>query len=272
MNLSAALPMYDADRAAVAAWWQVLARSLREAGVDGVPDELTWPIDLLSHWRDAGMLLSQTCGYPLVTSLHDAVQVVGALRYTAPGCDGIDYRSALVVRAQDAGRTLDALRGRVAVVNDPGSHSGCNALRGLVAPLARDGRFFAGWRVSGSHRASIAWVRERRADVAAIDCVTLAGWQRLQPRLLDGLAVLGWTPPAPGLPLVTAATTSADQLRRLRDGLARACAEPVAAPVREALFIDGFDAVDVSAWGPVDAMRRGTSGLRDPVEAKRPPS
>ena len=258
--------MYDADPDAVQAAWHALVPVLHAEGLDPVPATLAWPTRLDAHWRARSLLLSQTCGYPLVTTLRDEVQVVGAFRYSAPGCSGIDYASALVVRRAEAGRPIDTWRGRVAAINDPASHSGCNALRARVAPLARDGRFFAALRVCGSHRRSIEAVREGRADIAAIDCVTLAGLRRLRHDALDGLDVLGMTPPAPGLPLVTAAATSPDDLARLRRGLARACADTAWAPHRQALFIDGFEARDAAAWQPIETLRRRAGTLRDPVE------
>jgi hypothetical protein len=59
-----------------------------------------WPQEaLLSHWRSDALLLSQTCGFPLVTQLPD-VQTVGCFHYSAPGCDGFHYRSLLVTRGK----------------------------------------------------------------------------------------------------------------------------------------------------------------------------
>jgi len=250
----ASLPMYDVDRAAVQAWWQGVLRALREEGVFDAPGTLAWPDDLQAHWRDPRLLLSQTCGYPLVTTLGSRVQVVGAMAYTAPGGEGIGYRSALVAR-EDDGAAIEDFRGRVAVVNAPDSHSGSNALRGVVAPLARGGRFFGGTRVSGSHRQSLQALQDRSADVAAIDGITLAGLRRHRPAQLAGLRVFGWTPVAPGLPLVTAAATSAPTLRALQRALLAACADPALATRREALFIGGFEVVPASAWQPVDDLR-----------------
>jgi ABC-type phosphate/phosphonate transport system substrate-binding protein len=101
------------------------------------------PADLLSHWRQPDLLLSQTCGYPLVTLLPE-VQTVGCFHYSAPGCEGIDYRSLLVARAADNARSLADFRGRRAICNSPDSQSGYNVLLKMVAPLAREGRFFRG--------------------------------------------------------------------------------------------------------------------------------
>lgn len=260
----AALPMYDADRAALRVWWRGLAAAMRAQGLQGVPEVPYWPADLDAHWRDPRLLLSQTCGYPLVTSLAGAVQVVGAFRYSAPGCSGIRYRSELVVRSEDRARTIEDLAGRTAAINSADSHSGWNALRALVAPLAaaldadgsREGGFFGRTVVSGSHRASLAMVREGQADIAAIDCVTLAGLARASPELLQGTRTIGHTASAPGLPLITAAATSSAELAGLRRALAAAVADPHLAGARLALFIEGFEAVPASAWNCIDEMRR----------------
>lgn len=251
----ASLPMYDADPPAVEAWWQALSRALRAHGVADVPAVLDEPVELDAHWRDPRLLLSQACGYPLVTSLRSAVQVVGAFRYTAPGCSGVEYRSELVARIDDA-EAIEGFRGRVAAINSLDSHSGCNALRGFVAPLARDAAFFSGQLISGSHRRSLAAVQSGAADIAAIDCVTLAGLRRRQPDLLRGLHVVASTAPAPGLPLVTSAATTAADLAALRMALHAACSDPAAADAREALFIGGFEVVSADAWQVLEDVRR----------------
>lgn len=256
----AALPMYDADRPSVESWWQAIAAALRTEGVAQVPATLDWPEDLPTHWRDPRLLLGQTCGYPLVTGLQAHVRVVGAFRYTAPGCTGIDYTSKLIARADDAG-TVQAFRGRVAAINGVDSHSGCNALRGVVAPHAVDGRFFGTWRVSGSHRASLALVKRGAADIAAVDCITLAMLRRLEPASLEGLRTVSSTPRAPGLPLITAASTSDAELQALRRALLAVCADPALAPLRAALLIDGFEAVPAPIWRVVDAVRTAAAGL-----------
>lgn len=256
----ASLPMYDADPAAVDAWWQAIARALRVHGVADVPPRLDEPTELDTHWRDPRLLLSQTCGFPLVTSLRDDVQVVGAFRYVAPGCSGIDYRSELLARIDDA-EAIEGFRGRVPAVNALDSHSGWNALRGLVAPLARDGMFFSDPVITGSHRRSLAALQSAEADIAAIDCVTLAGLRRRHPDLLRGLRVVGATAPAPGLPLITSAATSPEDLAALRRALQDACTDSSAAEARAALFIDGFEPVPAATWGRIEDVRRSALNL-----------
>lgn len=256
----ASLPMYDADPGAVDAWWRAILRALRAQGMTDLPQSLDKPVDLDAHWRSPRLLLSQTCGYPLVTTLLRDVHVVGAFHYTAPGCSGFHYRSELVARIDDA-EAIEGYRGRVAAINSLDSHSGCNALRGLVAPLARNGAFFAAQLISGSHRRSLAAVQAGAADIAAIDCVSLAGFCRCEPELLRGLRVVCSTASAPGLPLITSATTIPAELNALRRALHAACSDPTVSDVREALFIGGFAVAPANAWQVIDDVRQSASDL-----------
>ena len=121
---------------------------------------------------------------------------------------------------------LADLRGKVAAINQPDSHSGSNALRALIAPLGRDGRFFGRVEVGGSHAASLAMVAAGAADVAAIDCVSHALLARHRPAALAGTGVLCRTAAAPALPFVTRADAGADLIERLRAAL------PAPAPSR----------------------------------------
>lgn len=253
----ASLPMYDADPAAVQVWWSGIAAAMKAEGIARVPRAASWPADLDSHWRDPRLLLSQTCGYPLVKHLEGVVEVLGAFRYTAPGCEGIFYRSELLVRKDEPGRNIEDFRGRVAAINDRQSYSGCHALRALVAPLAKDGCFFACEIESGSHRGSLALLREERADVAAIDCISLAAIRRQAPDLLAGLQVIASTALAPGLPLVTSCHTPPQELDALRRALATVSMDPELADVREALFIEGFEPVPATAWTSIAAIADG---------------
>lgn len=82
-----AFPMYAVDRADTLALWLAVKGLLaaRGASVDRDPG---WPeSDLLTHWRQPALVLSQTCGYPLVTQLPD-VQVVGCFHYAALAAKG----------------------------------------------------------------------------------------------------------------------------------------------------------------------------------------
>ena len=178
-----------------------------------------------------------------MTQLPD-VQLVGAFELSAPGCDGARYRSWLVAREEDGNRALADFRGRRAVANSLDSHSGYNALRYLIAPLAQQGRFFRATQLSGSHRQSLAHLRAGKADIAAIDCLTWALLQRHAAHELAGLAIVGETPLCPAPPLITSAQTDEKTLTTLRRVLTQLVEEKAA----RASFITGFTVPDRAAY------------------------
>jgi len=216
-----ALPMYNVTPELARNWESLLGmvvQALRERGWSGPMDIVPVPDDLLAFWRADDLLLSQACGYPLVTLLGAAVQVLAVPVFDLPGCDGIEYCSVIVVPESGA-RERESLRGSVAVINQQHSQSGMNMLRHTFAPLARAGRFFGRVDVSGSHLASMAMVQSGKADVAAIDCVTYALAERHAPQRVAGLRVLQRTVSAPGLPLIASRVLSEPQLQDLREVL-----------------------------------------------------
>nr|WP_315426472.1 PhnD/SsuA/transferrin family substrate-binding protein [uncultured Albidiferax sp.] len=259
----ASLPMYVSNPAGSAALWQYLAGYLRQAGVPAVPTELDIPTndDLTSHWLRPDLLFSQCCGYQIVDALEQQVQLVGAFHYTVPGCEGIHYSSHLVCREDDAGRTLSDFRNRVVAYNSADSQSGYHSLRSMAAPLAVDGRFFARAMASGAHIASLALVRSGAADIAAIDCISYAQFQRYQPEVLQGTRIVGRTASVPGTALVTALNTPPALLALLRQGLQQAMADPALAGTRASLLLGGFEAVPASAYQVLRDLDRQATAL-----------
>ncbi len=239
----AALPMYDFRELQPAhdALWSAVAERLAAAGLRDVPLRLTRDLAHRDVWRHPGLLLGQACEYPLAKSFGEHLTIVATPRYSAPGCVDIFYQSAVVVRAHHPAESLAGLRGRRCVVNELDSNSGMNLLRAALAPLAAGARFFESVMASGSHRRSVALVAASEADVAAIDCVTFAHLQRIDPALAGQVRVLCWTPPSPCLPFVTARSTPAATVERLRSALAAAVADAQLAPVRQRLLLEGVD-------------------------------
>ena len=234
-------------RPAVQRWWSGLAGHLRACGVPGVPDLLAWPEDRYRQWRDPGLLLGQTCGYPLVHYLASDVKLVATPHYSAPGCDGPRYAAHVVVREDDRARGIGDLRGARLSVNGEDSYSGYHVWRRLLPAGEEVRSFFGEVAATGSHRASVRGVLAGEADACAVDCVTHA---LLSDRLggeLRGSRVLATSPRAPGLPYVTAAATPDGEVRKLRDGLFAALADPALERARKALRIAG-----ASVLGPED--------------------
>ncbi|MDA1098886.1 MAG: PhnD/SsuA/transferrin family substrate-binding protein [Proteobacteria bacterium] len=247
----AGLTMYDLEpvRAATDAWWAGLARACAREGIADVPDQLWRGGQREELWRAPNLLLSQTCGYPLLKQFTSHLTLLATPVYGAVGCDGPNYCSLIVVGADSQASTLEDLRGGVCAINDWESQSGMNVLRYTIAPLARDGRFFGDVTVAGKHQWSIAMIARGEADIAAIDCVTHALMLRHDPASVAGTRVLAQTRAAPALPYVTGAGTSSDDWTRLRAAVDRALADPALTTARDALMIQGFADLSLPDYG-----------------------
>ncbi|AIN17782.1 ABC transporter, phosphonate, periplasmic substrate-binding family protein [Yersinia rochesterensis] len=256
------LPMYGVrPEQDVRPFWQLLSQQLRRHGVSGVSEQLLWPLDLLQHWRDPTLLLSQTCGFPLVTQLQQQVRLVGVFSYQSPYCSGEYYRSLVVVRDDEQGEQLSDFRHRTVVYNSTNSQSGYNALRVLIAPLAVNGRFFSRRVASGSHYRSIEMIQQRQADIAAIDCVSFALLQRDNPAAVAGLKIIAKTDVAPGLPLITSVTTSEKELIQIRQAIRATVNSPAATSAKAILLINGFSVLPWSAYNVIKQMQEKAAAL-----------
>jgi ABC-type phosphate/phosphonate transport system substrate-binding protein len=254
----AGLPMYDLPevRPALDALWAGVARHLRREEVADAPERLTYELSGGALWREPALLFSQCCGADLVGACADALRPLATPCYRAEGCAGGRYASVLVVGEDEDIAGLEDLRGRVAAINHPESHSGSNALRALIAPRSRGGRFFARVVVSGSHAASLALVASRQAAVAAIDCVTHALLARHRPAALAGTRPLCRTAPAPAPPFVTRRDAGDELVRRLRSALHGAFADPALGAARADLLLDGIEVLPPAAYARITAFAR----------------
>ncbi|MCE2519591.1 MAG: PhnD/SsuA/transferrin family substrate-binding protein [Alphaproteobacteria bacterium] len=255
MMVLASLPMYDLEplRDATDAWWRALAQAFRERGLENVPVRLD-RADRHDHWSSRDLLLSQTCGWPLVNAFAGRLRLLATPRYDVPCCQGSDYCSLILVRHTSRVAELDDLRGLRAAINGADSHSGYNALRATIAPLASAGTFFGDVRVSGSHQGSLAMVAQGTADVCAVDCVSFALMQDTMPDATDGVRVLATTRCAPALPYVTAAQRGDDEVEALREGLMAAASDPRLDDVRRRLRLKGFAILPLEAYDRINAF------------------
>ena len=237
----ASLPMYCEDevRPATERWWAGLARHLRECGVEGVPDRLTWPDDYQGHWRSPGLLFSQTCGYPYVNVLGSAVKLIATPSYDAPGCEHARYGAHVIVRDGASAQSIADLRGVRLAVNGTGSFSGYHVWRRMLPAGDDPPSFFGEIVASGSHRASIRLVAAGEADACAVDCVTHALLSDQAGEELHGTRILTSSPTAPGMPYVTGAGTSDEDIAKMREGLLAAIADPSLTPARRELRLTG---------------------------------
>lgn len=224
-------------------------------------DEPFGALDAL--WRRDDLLLSQTCGYPLTHGLGRDVNVVATPMFDADECHGARYRSVIVVGSNSSSApdvaTLADCRGMRAAYNDDHSHSGMNALRHAVAPLACNGRFFASTVKSGSHVHSLRMVAAGDADVAAIDCVTFAFVRDELPELATRVRVIGATASAPGLPLIASRALGAQRLLRMQQALDAALLADRQRAQR--LRMRGFARLTVDDYAAIQTMERDALAL-----------
>ncbi|MGE8187788.1 phosphate/phosphite/phosphonate ABC transporter substrate-binding protein [Pseudomonas sp. NPDC086278] len=173
-------------------------------------------LSLTDLWRSPQLLLSQTCGYPLMTALRGQVRLIGRPCYELPESHGGTHCSLLLCRADDRRQTLPDFRGSRGVINAEDSNSGMNLLRHRLAPLHRNGRFFATVGSSGSHRESLRWLREDQADLAAIDSVTFAYLARHAVAEVTGLRLVARSAFSPTLPYIASTGINDEQVAHLR--------------------------------------------------------
>ncbi|WP_246251876.1 phosphate/phosphite/phosphonate ABC transporter substrate-binding protein [Parasulfitobacter algicola] len=199
--------MYDRPelRGALDRFWIFIRDSLSERGIDA-PGVLSHDMPLWDLWTSPDLVLAQTCGFPFREKLHDQVTLVGTPDYDLPDCPPGYYNSVIVAHINDD-RTFAEFDDACLAVNDPMSQSGWAAPQQLAQST---GFAFDHTFDTGSHRASITAIIEGDADLASIDAQT---W-RMMTRWDDvsALQEITRTPPTPGLPLITAKESYADQI------------------------------------------------------------
>ena len=216
----AQLPMYDWPEIATAtdALWGAIRDAFNQRDIRA-PTTLDRSLPREQVWLSKQLLLSQTCGLPLVQTLGKRVKVLGSFAYEDIAPAGA-YHSVIIARA-DNGKDLASLRSKRVAINGADSYSGCLALKCAVAPFTPGDGFFSEVLVTGSHRESIRAVANGSADTAAIDCVN---WQlaKHHDAAAKALDIIAHTPSRPGLPLITAGSKTQAELGLMREALASA--------------------------------------------------
>jgi len=152
--------------------------------------------------RDPLLLIGHTCGYPLMHGLQDYLTPVCVPVFDVPGSEGKYYASQLIVGIDSDIESLADCYQRVAAMNDTDSNSGMNLLRHAIAPLNQGKSYFSTVRETGSHIQSFFDVAERRADIAAIDCVSYQLIVERWPDMAEQVRSIGFTEKTCGLPFV----------------------------------------------------------------------
>ena len=198
--------------------------------------------------RDPGLFIGHTCGYPLMKHLQDAVTPFCVPVFDVIGVEEKLYCSRFIVAADAAISSLVDCRARTVAINSNDSNSGMNVLRHAVAGLKPDAPFFASVIYSGGHLQSLTAVAEKKADVAAIDCVSFQLIQDRWPELTARVRSIGDSIKTCGLPLVMpAASFSSSDTRQIITALNRALKQ-VSPQVRQQLHLSHFAGVHLDDY------------------------
>lgn len=198
--------------------------------------------------RDPNLLIGHTCGYPLMTQLHDAVLPFCLPCFDLPGFDGKLYCSQFVVPADSGIDSLQQCRGKTVAINNGNSNSGMNVLRYALAKIGATAGYFSQVEMTGGHHASLEAVAHNRAQLAAIDCVSYQLVADQDPQLISKLRVIGYSERSCGLPFVMPASRCTPQRsERYLNALNQALGQ-LPADSAKILHLDRFDSVNLEDY------------------------
>ncbi|MEI8238547.1 MAG: PhnD/SsuA/transferrin family substrate-binding protein [Actinomycetota bacterium] len=221
--------------------WSSIRRSL-----DDAPDALDRTTDLYESWRRHDLLLGQSCGWPLVTSLPE-LAVVGAFDATVPFAKDGCYRTVLVASRPQSPAELMSAPGAIAAVNGPDS------LSGWISLCAAVGRRPELTLTTGSHAESLRAVAEGRAQLASIDALSFEFLLESNRSVAAAVHIVGHGPVVPSLPLVMSAS-NAHRRDAMRAAIDAAMHDPALGEVRARLRIRGFVPLDRVDYEPLLAL------------------
>ena len=217
-------------------------------------------------FSDCDLLFAHTCGYPLMKHQRDRVAPVCVPVFDVPGCDGPLYSSQFIVPVESGLQYLEDTRGKTVAINNADSNSGMNVLRHAISDLHPGERFFADVIETGGHLYSIQAVANGKAELAAIDAVSLQLIRDDQPELCARIRIIGSSTETCGLPFVAplALTTQLDKPRLVKQF--NQALEKTPAEARRVLHLSRFDAVDWDDYASIPALEneavdRGYPGL-----------
>ena len=186
-------------------FWQLIRRNLAISGMQS-PATLSQDAEEFFVWNHPELVLSQTCGMPYRTWLHDKVTLVGTPDYGVPGCQPGYYCSMILVRKDDPRNAIEAFRDATFAYNQTFSQSG------FAAPYwhtKSKGFWFENRLQTEQHLESARAVAQGHADIASLDAVSWRLISAYEP-FANQLRVLEATIPTPGLPLITSRGHSKD--------------------------------------------------------------
>ena len=251
MPLVANARMYAATPDAAAAWRDLFGWVAAWSGVALDTIAHAPPAPMADLWRRRDIGAAFMCGRPWTRAEPRPVPVAAPMPSPERYGRRPRYVTDIVVRAESPFGTLEDTFGHRVGFTIEESQSGFNALR----------HHLLGYRTPDRpklYAESVGPLLTPRGIVEAllagrIDAGPLDSWShdlmRHDPRdPVHGLRIVASTVPMP-IPFLVAATDApAESVSRLREALFAVADEPLLAPLRERLLLDGFVPVDPAAY------------------------
>ncbi len=217
--------------------------------------------------------MAQTCGYPLVTRWAKTHEPIAVAVFDVPGCTSGprqinevgQYSSWFITRADHPANSLQQFRDTRVALNSDSSNSGMNVLRYAISQLALTESFFSDRLLTGGHKQSMSAVAEGRADLAAIDVVTYALINELEPEMCRQLKIIGQSELTTGLPFICAKHSDLNH-HELCIAMNQAV-EQMDPKARKLLHLNGFSPVSIRDYAKIkqlenDAVAAGYPTLK----------
>ena len=197
MTAIATLPMYlfPDNKKAHDMLWSLIYHYLLEANFTNIPSALSQHEDAIYH--HGNLLLSQICGYPFVNSYDDILSLIGTPCYHIPAKVG-NYFSYIITHKNNINKPINRI-----AINCKTSQSGYHTL--LQYCQENTIKIYDDMIIiTESHLESVNIIEDNRADIAAIDAVTMSLLQQFYPQNYTNIKIITQTKETLGLPFVTA--------------------------------------------------------------------
>lgn len=166
------------------------------------------------------------------------------------------YFSDVIVRQESRFHSLDDLRGASWTYNEPGSHSGYNLTRYVLARRGETGGFFGRVVASGAHQISLEMVLRREVDASAIDSTVLELELSRRPEILRRIRVIDTFGPSPMPPWVISEQIPRAFQETIRSIFIQMEADPAGRAILEQGMLKRFARVEDKDYDPIRAMAR----------------
>ena len=108
-------------------------------------------------------------------------------------------------------------------------------------------------------------VAKQDADIAAIDCVTFAQLEAIDPDLVADLRIIAETEETPSLPFITSPDTDEATLKALRDSLRSVVTDPKHRTLMTSLMLEDVQILPADAYDRVSEIEHKAIALGYPA-------